>query len=221
MSTRTRGRSDGAVDEDALTVAEAAYTAAMETVADAPRTDQFLHLLQFDVEQVLNAVHYGLTVTTTPVTATETGMRRYAEHNMAQFSYADVDLLYSPAAAVCDLPTLRQVVWDAQRLARIANSVATWERELTQGDPTSEVFAQAVRKGVVDAADLCDPSVSPETLADRIREAGVEEEFLEAWGRLYDNLCDRSYDTDSVDLRAYVTGMEDLLKLHLDSRGRI
>jgi len=209
------------VDADYL-----AFTATVcETVDDrlrgAPRAEEFWATLEFDRHQVINATYHGALVNEMPELATETGTERYNEHNMALFSYADVDIFFSPAFDAEDLRPLRETIWCAQRLARISNWVATWEREVHESDPTSAVLVRALAEGVVDRAEITDPNVPDETLVERIRAAGIEREFRREWDRLYDSLTDREYDTESVDLSSYVRGMADVRDLYLESRGRI
>ena len=218
---RARVDSTAGVDTDYLSLARLVWEAVEETLWTAPRAGEFESTFQFDLEQVLNAMHYGMLVNERPPVATETGTATYSEHNMAQFSYADLDIMFSPGFSTADLRPLREVVWTAQRLARISNWVATWEREVGEGDPTSGVVVYALQEGVVDLAELEDPAVSGDVLVNRIREAGVEQRFLEEWDRLFDRLRERSHDTESVDLDAYVAGMDEMRQLYLDSRGRI
>jgi len=218
-----RARASGAdnVDTDSLALARLVWEGVEDTLDAAPRAGEFEMPFQFDLEQVLNAMHYGMLVTERPTVATETGTATYSEHNMAQFSYADLDLMFSPDFATADLRPLREVVWTAQRLARISNWVATWEREVGEGDPTSGVVVCALQEGVVDPDELDDPTVSSETLVDRIREAEVEQRFLEEWDRLYDRLREHSHEAESVDIDAYVAGMDEMRELYLDSQGRL
>lgn len=206
------------VDADYLALTELAWEMVESTLRSAPRAGEFWLAFEFDLEQVLNAMHHSCLVTEMPPLVTESGTEAYNEHNMAQFSYADIDILFSPSFDTADLRQLREVVWRAQRLARISNWVATWEREIEEGDPTSGVVVCALTEGVITLAELEDPDVSRETLVERIRAHDIEEAFLEEWDRLYDQLVDQCYDTDSVDLCDYVTGMKEMRDLYLAYR---
>lgn len=209
------------VDGDAI----AFTTAAWETVGDAlgttPRASEFWSVFRFDVQQVLNAMHYGCLVNDAPELATRVETDAYAVHNMAQFSYADMDLMHSPEFDRTELRSLRQVIWPAQRLARIANWVATWEREVAEGDPTSGILVEALSRDIVDVAELSDPSVPDEELVQRIRAHGIEQRYRDEWDRIYEELSSERHAVDSVDTQSYLAGIRDMRDLYLDNRGRI
>jgi len=209
------------VDDDYLSLAERAWTATRERLESAPRADEFWSLFTFDLQQPLTAMHYGCLVREYPQVLTETDTDVYDQHNMAQFSYADIDIMHSPAFEQSDLGGVREVVWAAQRLARISNWVATWERELAEGDPTSAVVVRALRDGVVSLSDVTDPERDADHLVERIRDHGIEQAFLDEWDRLYDHLRQSSYDIASVDAAAYVTGMVEMRDLYLAYSDRL
>ncbi|MXR51801.1 hypothetical protein GRX03_09310 [Halovenus sp. WSH3] len=192
-----------------------------ERVRAAPRYAEFRSAFAFDRQQVINAMHHGMLVNEMPALATERGAEHYGQHNMAQFSYADLDLMYSPAFDIDDLRPLRDVIWRCQRLARISNWAATWERELVEGDLTSGVLVRGLSEGILSYEEVTDPDVPDEELADRLRDHGIETALLEEWQRLYDQLTDRDVVIESVDIDAYVTGMQEMREIYLDNRGRI
>ena len=166
------------VDADYLELTTMAWETVESTLRSAPRADEFWLAFEFDLEQALNAMHHSCLVTEMPPLVTESGTEAYNEHNMAQFSYADIDILFSPSFDTADLRPLREMVWRAQRLARISNWVATWEREIAEGDPTSGVVVCALTEGLITLSELEDPDVPSETLVDRIRAHGIEAAFL-------------------------------------------
>ncbi|PSP95806.1 hypothetical protein BRC91_00455, partial [Halobacteriales archaeon QS_4_62_28] len=107
------------------------------------------------------------------------------------------------------------------RLARIANWVATWEREVAEGDPTSGILVEALSRGIVDAAELSDPSVPDEELVQRIRAHGIERRYRDEWDRIYEELSSERHAVDGVDTQSYLAGIRDMRDLYLDNRGRI
>jgi len=211
------------VDDAYLDVATSVWRAVEDRMETAPRREEFRPIFRFDCRQFINSVHYGYLVSETPGLATERGAYAHGVHNMAQFSYADVDIMYSPGFDVADLRTLRSVVWPAQRLARIANWVATWQREVAENDPTSGVVVRSLEAGVLTVDELADPDVSTGELVDRIEDRDTEQQFLQEWDRCYDRLLERlqTCEAHSVDLRDYVTGMREMRTLYLDSRDRL
>ena len=186
-------------------------------LADAPHREAFGDVFAYDLDQTMNAVEYSAVLSDTPEMANLTGARRYDSHNMVLFAYTDVDLMYSPSFDLGDFGALRDLLWDLQELARIGNWVTTWEREIVEGDYSAGVVVTALQEGVVTPADL--RTQTPETLVERIRDAGVEEQFCRRWTELYRSVVDREYDTHSVDLDALAAGMETVYEYHLATRG--
>ncbi|MFC5972074.1 hypothetical protein ACFPYI_12110 [Halomarina salina] len=162
---------------------------------------------------------YGWLINDTPEAATPRGTDTYGPHNMTMFSYAAIDIMHSPAFAATDIGELREVVWDAQRLARIGNWVTTWERELREGDYTAGVVVKAIADDVVSIDELESPDVSDDELIERIHEAAIEQSFQDNWEEEYQSLREKTFTTNSVDLEAYVDGMTEVRDLHRASRG--
>lgn len=209
------------VDTDYVAFTETVWETVEAGIRDAPRSDQFWEIFEFDCHQVINAMDYGLLVNEHPALVTEPGTDRYNEHNMALFSYADIDIMYSPEFETSDLRPLRRVIWRAQRLARIANWVATWEREVETGDLTSAVAVRALTEDVLSHEELTDPEIADGTLISRIQQHGIEQSFIDEWDRLYTHLRDQQYAVESLDMHDYIRGMEEIRDLYLANRGRI
>lgn len=102
-------------------------------------------------------------------------------------------------------------------MGRIGNMVSTWEREIKERDFTSGVFATVIEWGVISAADLT--SMTEKELTATIEESGVIQHFLDQWERLRGEIYELSEQVRSVDLTAYASGLEELIRIHLGSRG--
>ena len=186
---------------------------------DAPHYEDFADLFQYDLRQTLNAVSFGQAFTENPAIANRTGYFRYASHNMCMFPYSDLDLMHAPEFDQNQLGTLRATLWDVQELARIGNDLTTWEREIGENDFASGIVVQALEEGVVSVSDLERP-VDGDALIQRIRGAGIEDEFADEWVDQYQSALDRAERTNSVDVVALVTGMKTVFQYHLASRGK-
>lgn len=211
-------------DRDALALADEFWTRFDGMLDTPPRRDEFAAVLDFDLKQTLNAIHYALLVNEdlSMINLDENWV--YGCANMMLFTYLDVDLMYSPSFDRRELAPLRQAVVRAQRLARIGNWITTWERELGEGDFTSGVVVYALENGFVSYEELAalrdDPSqAAVDRVVERIRDQPVEERFLEQWQRYYDEAIEYGDCIDSVDLRDYMDGMKTVLQYHLASRG--
>ncbi|WP_380677771.1 hypothetical protein [Salinigranum sp. GCM10025319] len=217
-STRCDPEAPG-VDRESLALLQRSWELTDAYLDRAPRREDFRELFEFDFRQSLNTMDYNRLVNDGPQLASSRGAELYDTHNMLLFVYVDIDLAFSPGFDRADLAILRDVTWDAQRLARIGNWVTTWERELDECDYTSRVVIEAIERGVVTEAEIRDDDVPNETLARRIKEAGIEREHLLTWNETYRKLVSREYDVDSVDLHDFVDGMRHLLEVDVKARG--
>jgi hypothetical protein len=168
------------------------------------------------MRQTTNAMHYSAVVNRHPRIANLSGARRYDAHNMVMFPYADVDLMYSPSFSLADFGTLRDLLWDLQELARIGNWLTTWEREVREGDYTAGIVVLALEEGIVTPETL---QQSPEAAVAAIQDSDVEARFRQRWRTKHANVRTREFDTESVDLRGLVDGMETVFEYHRASRG--
>ena len=207
------------VDPESLSLLRHAWELTEGYLARAPRREEFRELFEFDLRQSLNTMDYNRLVNNGPQLASPQGAELYDTHNMLLYVYVDIDLAFSPGFDRADLATLRDVTWDAQRLARIGNWVTTWERELDERDYTSRVVVEALERGVVTEAEIRSEDVPNDVLVRRIQAAGIEREHLLTWNETYRRLVSREYDVDSVDLHAFVDGMRHLLEIDVKARG--
>ena len=206
------------VNTEILEFVEKIWTDIDEGLRAAPRYGEFKDIFEYDLRQGFNAMEYTRLVSDNAHIANATGARTYDAHNMVLFPYTDIDLMFSSGFAMDDLSALRDLTWDLQKMARIGNWVTTWERELTEGDYSAGVIVQAIQDDVVKADEL-NPAGDLESIVERIKECGVEEAFLDEWCERHRRVCEREYDIGSVDVSAYIGGMETVMEYHLASRG--
>jgi hypothetical protein len=148
------------------------------------------------------------------------GAKHYDSHNMVMFPYADIDIMYSPAFEPTDLGVLRELIWDLQRMARIGNWLTTWEREIDEGDYTAGIVVYALQNGLITLEELEDAGPEAKTtVADRIKTCQVETTFLAEWEHLHRKVQNRNLEAESVDLDAFVNGIETVMEHHQASEG--
>ncbi|WP_089871771.1 hypothetical protein [Halogranum rubrum] len=209
------------VDTAFVEFAQQVWEAFETRLQTAPRYEEFVELFRFDFRQVINAIDYSLVTNEHPDASTLGGCEQYDAHNMVVFSYVDVDLMHSPSFERDELVELRDVVWDAQMMARIGNWVTTWERELEEGDFSSGVIVYALQRDIVTVDELRSDDVDEKAeLAERIRDHQVEEYFMTEWETRYSSLKSGRVTASSVDIDAFVEGMKMVLTYHLASRGK-
>lgn len=193
-------------------------------IASSPRSDEFREILLFDLEQTLDAIEYSYLTNEHLDLASLEETTIYDSHNMMLFAYADLDLMHSPSFDRDELGALRKVVRRAQRMARIGNWVTTWERELGEGDFSSGVVVSALENDVVSEKQLvrlCDghaPEKRGEVVT-RIREAGIEERFVQRWTDHYAEIDAHRSELRTIDVDSILAGMDTVLECHFASRG--
>ncbi|PSQ15271.1 hypothetical protein BRD00_14950 [Halobacteriales archaeon QS_8_69_26] len=212
------------VDREALSFLSDVWDRFAPGVADGPRAGEFEDVFQFDFRQVLNAIDYSYVGNQDLEFVNGSELRTYESHNMMVFAFADIDLIHSPSFDRSDLSTLRRVLERAQRMVRIGNWITTWERELREGDFTSGVVVYARENGIVSAEELRGLREDPDeaavaAVASAIRDEDVEDVFMRRWQRELTLARRHEGATDSVDVGAYLDGVETVMEYHLASRG--
>ncbi|HVX12111.1 MAG TPA: hypothetical protein VHC22_13100, partial [Pirellulales bacterium] len=182
-----------------------------------PCYDPYASLLQFDLVQLFNTVHYSHLVNSNPYILNVVEHDDYSPQGMGLLSFAMIDLMCSPTFVANELGKLREAMWHAQWMARIGNLITTWQREVRDRDYSSGVFATAIARRDLTIDQLL--TGDPAQIAAAIERGGHESHFLRRWkqhrGRLRRLLCD----VGSVDLGAMMRGLERLLQTELVSRG--
>lgn len=199
------------------------WSALRDAYADGPRAEEFVELLLFDIRQAFQAVEYSALMAQYPTLATERELWTYDAHNMMVCCFADIDLANASSFDIDDLAVVRRVVFRTQRLARIGNWIATWERELTEGDCSSAVVVRALETGVIDASQLRavqerSSEASVDSVVAAIRESSVEEHFVDRWDDEYAAAATFASAADSVDLQTYLEGFETIFRAQLANR---
>ncbi|MFB6299442.1 MAG: hypothetical protein ABEH65_04205 [Halobacteriales archaeon] len=192
----------------------------------APNSHVYMPLFQFDTKQAFDAIEYSYLMSLYPGISTYREIVQHDTHNVMMFSYADIDLMYSPGMETEDLAPLRDAIWHAQLMARIGNWIATWERELTEYDFSSGPVVYALEEGIIDLEDLKElertrDSAKHDEIVTAIKDADVEDFFLSEWQNQYDELKEASDEIDDFVIADYCEGMEIVLRYFLSARGWI
>jgi hypothetical protein len=182
-----------------------------------PCYNPYTSLLEFDLAQLFNTVHYSHLVNSNPYILNVVEHDDYSPQGMGLLSFAMIDLMCSPRFVVNELGKLREAMWHAQWMARIGNLVTTWHREVTDRDFSSGVFAHAVAQHDLTVDQLLEGNKAQIEAA--IEGGGHEAYFLRRWRRHRAHLQRLLVDVQSVDLRAMVRGLNRLLQTELVSRG--
>lgn len=152
-------------------------------------------------------------------------MERIDSQNTMLFVYADIDLLHSPTFETGELSSLRRLLWNAQRMARIGNWITTWERELAEEDFSSGVVVSALEGRIVTEQELTafrsNRSADERgAIVERIRDRGVEDALMDRWREAYADARRVEPHVDTLDVGAFLDGMETVHRYHRHSRVR-
>jgi hypothetical protein len=216
---------DGPVDLSPYTPAEREYAQftcdvwqeIMRRVRRLPRYREYADLLRFDYLQLCNVMRYSHLLNRHPELLNLVEHDVYTPHNMHIMICSTIDVMASPDFQVIELGKLREVVWHAQWMGRIGNLVTTWQRELGEHDFTSGVYARAVACGDVTLAQL--HAGDRATIERAIFDGGHEEFYLQEWRKHHAFLLSDQARLESFDVRRLAAGLENLICLHLGSRG--
>ncbi|HET6883986.1 MAG TPA: hypothetical protein VFI31_27785 [Pirellulales bacterium] len=182
-----------------------------------PCYDPYASLLEFDLAQLFNTVHYSQLVNSNPYLLNVVEHDDYSPQGMGLLSFAMIDLMCSPQFIANELGKLREAMWHAQWMARIGNLISTWQREVGDRDFSSGVFAHAVAERDLTIDQLM--AGDPQQISAAIQRGGHEEYFLRRWKRHRAHLQRLLPEVQSVDLGAMLRGLERLLQTELVSRG--
>ncbi len=200
------------MDLAALSIAEDGWDELINQLSDAPRYDEFLSQFRYDIRQGLNSIDYSLLVNETPDIATQTGALQYISHNMVFFSFMNIDLMASPEFSREDLATVRELFWKAQEMGRVCNWIATWEREVHEGDYSSGVIIRAIQEGVIEPGDIED---HPEAVIETIKRSNIEERFIDEWFELYNQVDEFDENTENLMLERTTETLKIIMVYHL------
>ena len=184
-----------------------------------PQNDAYRHLFFFDLRDSIQAMRYSFVLDQTPTIANRREAFAIGSYNMVLFPYAGLDLMHSPGFERSELGALRELVYECQQLARIGNWVSTWRRELTEGDISSGIVIDAIASGLVDPSMLnAGTATEGQSFVEAIDAENLEASYIAEWVQRRDRIVDE-HDLESVDVDAYIDGMETVFEYHLASRG--
>jgi hypothetical protein len=188
-----------------------------ENINNYPRYKEFRDFFIYDYQQFSNSMKYSYLINKTPNSINLREGEIYSTHNIQGMISFTIDLMCSPKFNTEELGILREIAWKTQRMGRIGNSLTTWEREAHENDFSSEVFAYALKRGIIDVGDL--KKENKERIISKIKRSDAEKYFFQEWVELYNSVNRLSKKIGSVDIKKTLSGLEDLIVMHLVSRG--
>lgn len=181
-----------------------------------PKYNQLEEIFNYDLAQILNEMKYSYLVNKNPYLINTTECWLYMPYNMVSFVYSGLDLMCSPEFDFQKIGKIRDVILEAQKMARIGNWISTWEREMKEKDLTSGVFAYAIDLEIITIDELRKKD-KIEVVIKKIKSARIEKKLLIEWGRSYHRIKKLGKKMNFV--KKFLSSLEKLIIFHLSSRG--
>jgi len=105
-----------------------------------PLGQELAPLLAFDIHQFYQANRYAALISRTRHFASLEELRALGVHNMGLIASWTIDLMASRSLDRSQIGRCREIFALGQRVCRISNTLATYERELAEGDWTNELI---------------------------------------------------------------------------------
>jgi hypothetical protein len=189
----------------------------LEKLKKYPKYKELRKIYFYDLQQMLNSIYYSFCINKNLELINLREAETYGPFNMAFFLYSDIDLMASLNFDKKEFSLIREVVWYAQKMARIGNWLSTWEREINEDDYTSGVFAYAISKNIITPEEL--RSRNKEKIIRKVKTSDFFEYFLKKWETYYLKIYELSPKIKSININNYLEGLEKLLEFHLISKG--
>lgn len=193
------------------------WNSTLSKIKQYPRYKELKDVFNYDILQILVANQYDYLVSKHNYLVNKTEDWLYPPHTMGGMICGILDILCSPKFDIRELNTIREITWEAQKMARIGNWISTWEREIDESDFTSIVFICAIDRGLLTISDL--KIGNRDKIVEKIKDSKIERNILKIWDESYkkiNKLCKR---IKSADVKKFPLGLKKLLILEVSSRG--
>lgn len=201
-------------DQKYLSLIKKIWFRLKKNIKKYPRYTEFKDVFFYDYQQFFNAMKYAYLINKNLTLINLTENQIYLSHNMQGIISSTIDLMASSRFNSRELGCFREIVWRAQRMGRIGNSLTTWERELCENDFTSEVFAFAIKNRLIKKGCL----ESKEKIIKKIKNK-IRGYFLKEWEKNYNGIKQIRKEIKSVNVKKILKGLEKLIMMHLISKG--
>jgi len=184
-----------------------------------PHYEEFEELLKFDYQQVLNSLKFGYLLNKNLYLLNYSECKTYLPYNMQVFVNCDFDIMCLSGFDIKELGVLREIISRSQIMARIANCLSTWERELEENDFSSFVFVYAVKNGIVNTREL--KKRNKDEIRRKIKLSDCQEYLLDEWNKSYDEIRNLTKKIKSVNISQYLKGSETILSIYIINKGLV
>lgn len=172
-----------------------------KTLFSLPNYNSLYKIFLFDIWQIYLSNRYSELMTAFPAVRNLTEAKLYGPYNMGMVAAGMIDLMASSSAMIDELGKCREIFLLGQRLGRIGNLIATYEREKNEKDLTNEIF-------IYNNATIHSHNNYREILK-KEHDVGIE------------NIFHQANSIKSFNTQLYSIGLEKLFSLHQSMTGTI
>lgn len=173
--------------------------------------DQFI----FDTKQMINAMEYSNLISKYPNLINKTEYWLYSPHSMQFIVGGIVNMMFLDQFVSSELQTIREIIWQIQKMARIGNCISTWEREIVDRDFTSGVFAYAIDSQIITSNDLLSDA---NIVIKKIKKAKIENSLLKEWEKCYREISHYKKKVTMLNIEKLLYSLEKLLLFEIISK---
>ena len=188
----------------------------LKSIEKYPKYLEFKEIFKYDISQLLNTMEYAYLINKNPYLINKVEHLLYLSANMTTMICYTIDLMCS-SFNTQKLRKLREIAWEAQKMARIGNWITTWERELKEDDFTSGVIPYALENNLITVENL--RKENKEGIIKKIKESEIEDFLLGEWENSFNKVNKGIKSITSSDLEEIPKSLKKLLIMHLISRG--
>lgn len=196
-------------DEEYLKLTLKTWNHIQVTIKKYPGFEEFEELFKHDVSQALNTMKYAHLISAIPQLINEKEYWLYSPHSMQVMICSTLELMCSSGFNIKNLGKLREILWSAQKMARIGNCLSTLKREIKENDFTGGIVAYAVNNEIVSVDDL--KNLDKAKLIQKIEDANIREVFLKKWDNEYRQISKKILGTQEKEGKNLLITLEKLL----------
>lgn len=188
----------------------------IERIKKYPRFNEFENTFKDELVQIFNGMKFAYLVHKKPHLINKRNYWLYFPHSMQVIMYSTFDLMCSPKFDFQELKQLKEILLQAQKMARIGNWTITWEKEIKENDYTSGVFAYGMDEKIITPNDL--KKENKLEIIKRIKSSNIENELLKEWEESCYEIKLLNEKIKSVNIKRLLSALEKLLILELSSK---
>lgn len=201
-----------------LKVTKGLWNKIITVITDYPKYNKYKNVFNFDVRQFLNEVRYAYLIYKQPLLMNELEYWTYIPQGMQIIINFNLDLMCSKREIqINEIGASREVVLILQRMGRIGNWLSTWEREVQKKDFSAGLFPYMVKNSLLSPLDF--QEIDHLKIIKIVKSSKAEKYLLEKWEEYYKTLQESNYKIDIINFKNILKNFEQLLFMHLISKG--